>query len=245
MLSVLRTIGLWVFVPVGAAGALLGILGVTRGIRSACPMCGEPASWVGPAKHVLAVDCEKCGLVGGNPFLNWKGQGAAGVRPTDDTMTTTSATTPAKPRRRWLQFSLRTLMVLMLVCGCVLGWLAREVQRVRAQREAVKAIRELGAVVGGEPPGGLVGEEPYPSGDMVVTEVFLGGTRISDAGLAHLRKLPRLQRLHVDNTQVTDVGLVHLQGMTQLKWLHLRKTKVTDAGVNEIQQALPNVWIER
>jgi hypothetical protein len=69
MLSVLRTIGLWVFVPVGVAGALLGILGVTRGIRSACPMCGEPASWVGPAKHVLAVDCEKCGLVGGNPLM--------------------------------------------------------------------------------------------------------------------------------------------------------------------------------
>ena len=67
-LSVLRTIGLWVFIPVGIAGALLGILGVTCGIRYGCPVCGKAANWVGPAKHVLAVDCEKCGLVGGNPL---------------------------------------------------------------------------------------------------------------------------------------------------------------------------------
>jgi hypothetical protein len=68
MLSLLRTIGLWVFVPVGIAGALLGILGVTCRIRSGCPVCGKAANWVGPAKHVLAVDCEKCGLVRGNPL---------------------------------------------------------------------------------------------------------------------------------------------------------------------------------
>lgn len=68
MLSVLRTTGLWTFVPLGVAGALLGIIGVTCGIRSGCPVCGNAASWVGPAKHVLAVDCEKCGLVGGNPL---------------------------------------------------------------------------------------------------------------------------------------------------------------------------------
>jgi len=52
----------------GFAGALLGILGVTCGIRSGCPVCGKMASWVGPAKPVLAVDCEECGLVGGNPL---------------------------------------------------------------------------------------------------------------------------------------------------------------------------------
>jgi len=45
-----------------------------------------------------------------------------------------------KPRSRWLQYRLRTLMVL----GCGLGWFGREVQRVRAQREAAGAIEKLG-----------------------------------------------------------------------------------------------------
>jgi hypothetical protein len=46
-------------------------------------------------------------------------------------VTATTPTTP-KPRRRWLQFSLRTLMVLMLVFGAGFGWFARKVQHARA-----------------------------------------------------------------------------------------------------------------
>ena len=38
-------------------------------------------------------------------------------------MTTAPTTTP-KPKRRWLQFSLRTLMVVMVVFGTGLGWFA-------------------------------------------------------------------------------------------------------------------------
>jgi len=68
MLSVLRFVGLCILIPLGVLGALLAIIGVTRGIRSGCPMCGRAATWVRPAQHVLAVDCEKCGLVGGNPL---------------------------------------------------------------------------------------------------------------------------------------------------------------------------------
>ena len=82
-------------------------------------------------------------------------------------MSTTAPTTP-KPRRRWLQFSLRTLMVLMLVLGCGLSWLAREVQQARAQREAAKAIGKLGGRVSCLP----------PTGGMVRTAVaWVGGRR--------------------------------------------------------------------
>jgi len=56
--------------------------------------------------------------------LKWKGQGPAGRRnPSDDTMSTTSAPANPKPRRRWLQFSLRPLLVVVVLicsipCGC-------------------------------------------------------------------------------------------------------------------------------
>jgi hypothetical protein len=61
-------------------------------------------------------------------------------------MTTTPSTTP-KPRRRWLQFSLRTLMVLLLVLGAGLGWLAHEAERARAQQKLAAAIQQLGGRV--------------------------------------------------------------------------------------------------
>jgi len=60
---------------------------------------------------------------------------------------TTTAPTTTIPLRRWLRFSLRTLIVLMLVLGAGLGWFAREVQKARAQREAATAIEKLGGSV--------------------------------------------------------------------------------------------------
>ena len=57
---------------------------------------------------------------------------------------TTATTTTSKPRRRWLQFSLRTMLVLMLVLGVAFGWFAYKVEQARAQREAVEAIEKLG-----------------------------------------------------------------------------------------------------
>ena len=48
----------------------------------------------------------------------------------DHSMTTEPTTTP-KPKRRWFQFSLRTLLVLMLVFGCGFGRLGMKVKQTR------------------------------------------------------------------------------------------------------------------
>ena len=39
------------------------------------------------------------------------------------------------PRRRWFRFSLRTLFVLIGVCGCVLAWVAGDVTAVIGRRQ--------------------------------------------------------------------------------------------------------------
>ena len=52
--------------------------------------------------------------------------------------------TSAKDRRRWLRFSLRTLLVLMTVLGVALGWLGVQVNRVRKQRDAVAWVQQVG-----------------------------------------------------------------------------------------------------
>jgi Leucine-rich repeat (LRR) protein len=89
--------------------------------------------------------------------------------------------------------------------------------------------------------GKLVGEDL--SGDM--TEVFLIGNQVSDAGLAHLRGLTQLKGLNLSSTQVTDAGLEHLRGLTRLTYLHLSNTQVTDASVNELKKVLPNLYVGR
>jgi hypothetical protein len=63
----LTTVGMCIVAPLGIIGAMLGVLLVTRGIRSACPLCGTSAYWTSPAQSVIAVACQECGLVGGNP----------------------------------------------------------------------------------------------------------------------------------------------------------------------------------
>ena len=130
-------------------------------------------------------------------------------------MTTAEPPTTPTPRRRWLQFSLWTVLVLMLVLGCGLAWFAREVQREWAQREAAVAIRKLGgrvayvAVSGGMIPtavawlGALIDDDL--SGD--VAAVSLEGTRVSDAGLMHLQRLTQLTELYLSDTQVSDTGV--------------------------------------
>ena len=62
-------------------------------------------------------------------------------------MTTTSAPTTPKPRRRWLQFSLRTMQVLMLVATLPLGWFEYKIKQAGEQREAVAAIRSMGGFI--------------------------------------------------------------------------------------------------
>lgn len=51
------------------------------------------------------------------------------------------------------------------------------------------------------------------------------------------------ENLYLSNTRVTDAGLEHLRGLMQLRFLDLRGTQVTEAGVRELERALPNGFI--
>ena len=52
-----------------------------------------------------------------------------------------------KPKLRWFQFRLRSLLVLTLLCSIACSWLAVKKQRADRQRELVSAIREAGGSV--------------------------------------------------------------------------------------------------
>jgi hypothetical protein len=141
--------------------------------------------------------------------------------------------TAPKPKLRWFQYSLRTLMVFVTLCAIPCSWLAVKMQQVKRQREAVAAIEKLGGIVlwSGDPSGpawvrGLLGDDFYRS-----VLVVLARSDVTDAGLENLKGLNNLKMLDIHNTQVTDAGLQHLKGLNQLQLLGLSGTKVTDAGL--------------
>lgn len=142
-----------------------------------------------------------------------------------------------KPRRRWLRFSLRSLLLLIAVVAVSLGWL---IHKARQEGIAVAALKEMGCDVTygnnnahqGSPTvlerlRKLLGESESRN----VTKVIGSKSQITDAGMVHVQGLTQLQTLWLNDTQVADAGLAHLVGLTQLQYLWLNDTQITDAGL--------------
>ena len=163
-----------------------------------------------------------------------------------------------KSKRRWLQFSLRTMLVVMTLAAVGLGWLAYERNEVLKRQEAIAAIENHFSVsfdkerpfrpkwlrpLLGDNSAGEVVDVITISNDVTDMELVhlkglrslqwldLSHTKVTDAGLVQLKRLTQLERLILDGTQVTDVGLVHLESLTKLELLDLSGTEVTDAGL--------------
>jgi hypothetical protein len=136
--------------------------------------------------------------------------------------------------RRWFQFSLKTMLVVMTLVGMGLGWLAYERNEVRKGQEAIAAMEPLLAVIFDK-------EQPFrprwlrpllgdnSAGEVV--DVITQSNHVTDAELVHLKGLRRLELLNIAHTEVTDAGLVQLKGLTQLRRLYFDGTEVTDAGL--------------
>jgi hypothetical protein len=143
-----------------------------------------------------------------------------------------------KPKRRWFQFSLKTLLVaLTLLCLGPGGYVAYEQNKARKEKAAVKAIEKLGGsvyyfdyfekqTVRSPMMRQILGDESF--GNAVELQFY--DTHVADADLAHLSALKHLNRLSLVGTQVTDAGLVHLAGLKALRILDLDDTQVAGPG---------------
>ena len=145
--------------------------------------------------------------------------------------------TAPKPKLRWFQYSLRTLLVFVTLCAIACSWLAVKMQQAKRQREAAAAIKKLGGMVEWSDPSGpawlrsLLGDDFYRS----VFRVSWQGTKVTDAGLEHLKGLNQLQYLDLTQAKVTDAGLKNLKGLNKLLHLSLISTGVTDAGLDNLK----------
>lgn len=63
----------------------------------------------------------------------------------------------------------------------------------------------------------------------------LAGTRITDAGLEHIKALKDLRELHLDGTSVTDDGLELIGRLQDLEILNLKDTSITNAALARLK----------
>jgi hypothetical protein len=65
--------------------------------------------------------------------------------------------------------------------------------------------------------------------------VLLDGSKVTNAGLAHLQAIEELEWISVCDTAVTDAGLANLRGHPGLRMVHFRRCKVTDTGMGYLK----------
>ena len=115
---------------------------------------------------------------------------------------------PAPRRRRWFQFSLRTLMLFMVVCAVASAWVGPKLEQTRREDEVFSKIVSWGGYA-------LYHDSKYPHWMWPhvrrVAWVFLGGTQVTNADLMQLAELTELERVYLAGTQVTDEGVEKLQ----------------------------------
>lgn len=156
------------------------------------------------------------------------------------------------PARRWLTFSLRTLLVAMTAVCLVSGlWMNRLIRQRTAVRHfyqltADRPESEVGQLITmGYRYNGkdeyykplankwlhpLIGEEAFGE----VTSVQLTDTEATDNDLRYLADVPTVERVWLRNTQVTDKGLVHLHACPKLRFLLLDDIPITDDGLSRL-----------
>ena len=160
-----------------------------------------------------------------------------------------------KRKRRWFQFSLRSLMIFTLVCAVASAWLGIKIDQKRKEREAVESIIKDGWTViydsqidprgnlymRDQPPGPdwlrkVLGENYFSEAKRVFPSYIddKTETNCTDAGLERINELPHLEWVGLSGGNVTDVSLARLKGLTELYALYMGYTKVTDAGLEQI-----------
>ncbi len=158
---------------------------------------------------------------------------------------------------RWrFQFSIRSLLVMVVVVAVPCSWLAVEIKKARQQEEAANGIPVVGGEVSydwevdvagnplpnAEPSGpawlrNLLGRDFFArviSADINVPVQRVGPSPYVTVGVEHLDGLPHLRRLNINETKLTDAEIQHLQGLTQLRELNLSYVEIPESGLRVI-----------
>ncbi len=149
----------------------------------------------------------------------------------------------AKPRRRWLQFSVGTLLLVITACAVVLGIVT---ERARDQRALINDIKRLGGRVSlthemnGEGEGNTQADQQARRSLLArwlgddyadIGSIEIQGRTLSDELFSRICRLTQLRNASWLGTQFTDRRLFEMRSLTRLRELHIKGSPVTDVGL--------------
>jgi hypothetical protein len=170
---------------------------------------------------------------------------------------TTDQPAAIKTNRRWYQYSLRTLLIIVTLFAVACSWFAVKMQQAKRQREAVEEILRLGGIllydyetfefagsvhISGSPT--IVNEPSTPLWlrNLLGRDFFYNVITVlvySEDGLDYVDNLTQIENLYLIGS-ITDANLSHLGLLTKLQTLYLYDSPITDAGLANLE-GLPNL----
>ena len=151
-----------------------------------------------------------------------------------------------KPRRRWFQFTLRTLLIAVTLVAGLLVAFRVFVEPYRRQREVMKLIEELGGMYATEPGGPKWIRDWFGTDNFQnITLVDVADSDDPDEYLGQVVSLPCLETLVVGGLTFTDEHLSRLERLVTLSGLVLDSTDVSDDGIGALKQTLPALAIHK
>jgi hypothetical protein len=164
---------------------------------------------------------------------------------------------------RWrFQFSIRSLMLVVVTAALPCSWLAVDMQAAKRQKDVVEALQTFGGVgfdwqydTDGYPRAGfgapaieclrkLLSDEFFADVRIVSLDKQTSGAGV-EAVLDRLKDLKELRVLGLSGAHITDKWLVHLEGVRQIEHLWIYRTRITDAGLEYLTglTRLKELWI--
>jgi hypothetical protein len=159
---------------------------------------------------------------------------------------------------RRFQFSLRALLVGVVIIAVPFSRLASKLDEKRKERELVRAIEGRGSVtydwqqeIMGRKYKGKTPESRGWVDDYFGRMTVVGIPEACDADLAMLAELPGVEHIELGrpnqlfhppepiSVRLTDDGIAHLKRLKSLRFLSLNNVAVTEAGVADLQRSLP------
>ena len=147
--------------------------------------------------------------------------------------------TALKPKLRWFQFSLRTLLVFVTLCAIPCSWIAVKRQQARQERNIAAAFERVGGDVKWSKPSesvwlrSLLGDDIFRHVESV--DVCWHDAPVGDADLRDIRRLSYLRSLCLNATSATDATLGNVKGLKKLRYLQLFGTRISDAGLANLK----------
>jgi len=151
-----------------------------------------------------------------------------------------------QPRRRWFQFNLRTLVLMLLVSSVVMGFYARARRKWQEQWNAANAIADFGGYFTKDGGGGRVvrnenaadtfwqnwvGMELPSYGFLKVGGLWYDRNPQLRPIMKALPRLPQLNTLVFRGVDVTNVDLKTMSKMPNLASLDVESNQITDEGL--------------